>query len=138
MISLDYMGPKSKADKSDPIDSLPIIAGVDRKHKYPFAHMVPKKGHDAHAIKMVSREIKLSGHSRLTIKSDQESSIKKVIEASMAERPEKIDLILTEESPVGEHSSNGEVEGAIRRLQGQVRTIKAAAESKYKNTCARL
>ena len=53
VISFDYMGPKSKDDKSDKIDSLPIIVGSDRKHKWKIAHMVPKKGHDPHAIKMV-------------------------------------------------------------------------------------
>ena len=61
VISMDYMGPKSKNDKSAKIDSLHIIAGIDRKSKFPFAHMVPNKGLDPHAIKMVSREIRLSG-----------------------------------------------------------------------------
>ena len=52
----DYMGPKSKDDKSEKIDSLPIIVGVDGL-KWKCAHMVPKKGFDPHAIKVVSREI---------------------------------------------------------------------------------
>ena len=56
VISVDYMGPKSKDQKSEKIDSLPILVGVDRKSKWLFAHMVPKKGHDAHAIKIMSRE----------------------------------------------------------------------------------
>ena len=38
----DYMGPKSKDDKSDKIDSLPILAGVDGR-KWKCAHMVQKK-----------------------------------------------------------------------------------------------
>ena len=70
----DYMGPKSKEDKSDKIDSLPILVGVDGL-KWKCAHMVPKKGLDPHAIKMVVREIRLSGYSRVIIKSDQEPSI---------------------------------------------------------------
>ena len=86
VISIDYMGPKSKffATLSDDneFDSLPILAGIDRRTKWTFAHMVPKKGYDAQAIKMLAREIKLSGYTRLTIKSDQEPSIKALIDTS--------------------------------------------------------
>ena len=42
VISFDYMGPTSKDDKSEKIDSLPIIIGIDRRHKWRIAHMVPK------------------------------------------------------------------------------------------------
>ena len=69
----DYMGPKGKEDKSEKIDSLPILVGVDGL-KWNCAHMVPNKGLDPHAIKMVTREIKLSGYSRILLKSDQEPS----------------------------------------------------------------
>ena len=31
VISIDYMGPKSKDNKAAKTDSLPILAGVDRK-----------------------------------------------------------------------------------------------------------
>ena len=72
VISFDHMGPKSKDHKSEKNDSLPILVGVDRKSKWVFAHMVPKKGHDAHAIKIVGREIRLSGYMSMIIKSDQE------------------------------------------------------------------
>ena len=37
-----------------------------------------------------------------------------------------------EESPVTEHAANGHVEGAIKRIAGQVRCIKDATEHKYK------
>ncbi len=57
VISFDYMGPKSKEDKSEKMDSLPILVGSNRKSKWKIAHMVPRKGHDPHAIKMVAREI---------------------------------------------------------------------------------
>ena len=61
VIAWDYMGPKSKEDKQGQIDSLPILTGVDRRTKRIFAHMVLKKGHDAHAIKMAGREVEMSG-----------------------------------------------------------------------------
>ena len=69
------MGTKSKDDKSAKIDSLPILVGVDRKSKWVFAKMAPSKGLDPHAVKMINREITLSGYSRLVLKSDQEPSI---------------------------------------------------------------
>ena len=40
--------------------------------------------------------------------------------------------IAPEESPVGAHAANGHVEGAIRRVAGQIRCLKDAAEFKYK------
>ena len=40
--------------------------------------------------------------------------------------------VAIEESPVGEHQSNGEVENAVQRVEGQVRTIKDSLEARYK------
>ena len=51
---MDHMGPKFKDDKSATIDLLPIMVGIDRRTKWICAHMVPNKGLDAQAIKMVS------------------------------------------------------------------------------------
>ena len=84
----DYMGPKSKDDKSEKIDSLLIIVGVDGL-KLKCAHMVRKKGFDPHAIKTVSREIRLAGYTRMLVKSDQEPSILALLEAVKTEREEK-------------------------------------------------
>ena len=47
-----------------------------------------------------------------------------------AERPGAIEL-QPEESPVGESQSNGEIERAIQTIQGQVRAVKLALESRY-------
>jgi len=113
------------------IASLPILTGIDRRTKLVFAHMVPKKGHDAQAIKQLAREIKLSGYSRLVLKSDQEPSIKALIEAVKNERAEDIETLMQEESPVGEHQSNGEVENAIKSVQAQMRTMRLALQSRY-------
>ncbi len=35
-----------------------------------------------------------------------------------------------EESPVGEHQSNGAIENAVKRIQGQIRTMRGALESR--------
>ena len=41
-------------------------------------------------------------------------------------------VVILENSPVGESQSNGIVEGAVRRIQGQVRTLKLSTQSRYK------
>ena len=75
VIPLCYMGPKSKDDKAARIGLLPILLRIDRKSKWIFAHMDPSKGLDAHATKMMNREMRLSGNSRMVFKSDREPSI---------------------------------------------------------------
>ena len=132
VISLDYMGPKSAADKTEGVTSLPIIVGIDRKKKWYFAHMVPKKGHDAHAIKILCREISISGYSRVILKSDQEPAIRELIAAVRRERLAGVEIMM-EESPVGAHQSNGEVERAIQTIQALMRTSKLALQSRYKS-----
>ena len=129
-IRWDYMGPKSKNDKSEKIESLPILVGVDGL-KWKCAHMVPSKGLDPHAIKMIVREVKLSGYSRMILKSDQEPSILALLEAVKRELGEACEIV-PEQSPVGEHQSNGQVENAIRIVQAQVRTMRIGLQSRYR------
>ena len=47
------------------------------------------------------------------------------------ERTEAID-IMPEESPVGEHKSNGEVENAAQIVQSQLRTLRLGLQSRYR------
>ena len=89
-IRWDYVGPKSKEDKSDKIGSLPILVEVDGL-KCRCALMAPAKGSDPHAIKMVIREVKLAGCSRMMLKSDQEPSILALLEAAKRELGEACD-----------------------------------------------
>ena len=61
------------------------------------------------------------------MKSDNEPAIVALKQAVKAERPEEI---IMEESPVGESASNGEVENAIKQVEGQFRTFKSCLEEK--------
>ena len=88
VILLDYMGKKTKDEWSQRVEASPIIVGINGKDKGVFAHMVPRKGIDAHAIKMIAREVKLTGYSKLILKSDQEPAIRELIEAVERERSE--------------------------------------------------
>ena len=65
----------------------------------------------------------------MILESDQEPAIKELKARVKMERGEDI---IMEESPAYEHRSNGEVERAIQIVQGQVRTLKSAVESRYK------
>jgi thiol-disulfide isomerase/thioredoxin len=130
VISIDYMEPKSEEEKKRLIKSLPIIGMIDRHDKWVSSMMVPQSGLDSYAIGAVVREIELSGYNQLILKSDQGPDILNLLRAVKRERKEDI-RIMPEESPVGEHQSNGEVERANQTLQGQFRSMKLALESRY-------
>ena len=68
------------------------------------------------------------GYKKIICKSDQEESIKALKQA--VKREWHGDMI-TEESPKGEHASNGIVENAVARVQGMFRTFRDAFESRY-------
>ena len=100
VIPLDYMRKKTKDAWSQRVQSSPIIVGVNRKDNGVFAHMAPRRGVDAHAIKMIAREVKLTGYSKLILKSDQVLAIRELIGAVKRESPENIE-VQCEESLVG-------------------------------------
>ena len=73
--------------------------------------------------------IAVTGHKRIIFKSDGESSITALVNAITA----SIDLeIGVEVSPVGDSKAHGEIERAVRTIQGQVRTLKSAVDANYK------
>ena len=102
----------------------------DRKTRAVYAHVVPAKGNNPHAVNKLSQALGELGHKKMILKSDQEPAILELKELVKIERE---DDIVLEESPVKESQSNGEVERAIQEVQGQVRTTKAALESRYEN-----
>ena len=129
VISIDYMEPKSMEGKRERIESLPILAAIDRRSKWHAAVMVPEKGLNGYAVGALAREIELSGYNRMVMKSDQEPAILNLIRAAKRERKEDIE-IQPEESQVGEHQSNGDVERAVQSLEGQMRSMKLALEAR--------
>ena len=85
------MGPESKKDMRGKMDFLPIL-GVDGL-KWKCAGMVPKKGYLPNAIKMVAREFRLSGYSRVIVKSDREPSILALLAAVKRELGETCEIV---------------------------------------------
>lgn len=108
-------------DKPDTEFGAPILVMYDRYTSTPIAHVVEEKGVNPYALERVSMEIRNFGYSRIVLKSDQEVSIK-VLKQKVKETMRDTDTI-PEESPVGEHQSNGDIENAVKTIQGQVRTI---------------
>ena len=73
--------------------------------------------------------ILFTGHKRVILKSDGESPIKALKEAVK----NSVDFSLgVEVSPVGDSRANGEIERAIKTVQGQIRTLKSALDEHYK------
>ena len=123
-ISLDYAFMNSKESEEE---AQPIIVLKDRRSGTIKAHMVEEKGVNAYAIKRVGQDLGLLGYKRIILKSDNEPAIRALKEAVKTERNEELIMV---ESPVGESASNGEVENAIRQVEGQTRTIKSSLEER--------
>ena len=84
------------------------------RHRNVFARVVPRQGVDAYAVKQLSNEISLVGHSEIVLKSDGEPSIDALKKAVKDERSERIML---ESSPVKESKSNGSIENGIQQVR---------------------
>ena len=83
----------------------PIIMMKDQDSGKHIAHVVPRKGDDAKAIAIVSREVKKLGYGKMIWKSDQEPSIVSFKERVRKELGEGYSVVM-EESPVYSHQSN--------------------------------
>jgi len=68
------------------------------------------------------------GYRRIKLKSDQERSEVTLRQMVVRLLKDQVDIV-PEESPVGEHASNGEVENAIKQVQGMTRTLKDLIEA---------
>ena len=76
------------------------------------------------------REIGLE-HTDVIVKSDQEPTIKKLVDEVGHARNPTTSRWIVESSPVGSHASNGIVERAIQSVQAQARVMKSALEERW-------
>jgi hypothetical protein len=106
---------------------MPMIVMYDSMSRYIAAEIVPEKGVSEYAVRRVAQIVNRMGYRRVILKSDQEPSIMALKAAVKRELESEVSF---EESPVGEHQSNGAVENAVKRVQGQVRTMRDALESR--------
>ena len=103
VISVDYMLMHDNQGESEE-KGMPIMVIKDRKTRIIRARVVPQKGSHAYGTKVLSGVIESLGHSRVTLKSDQEPAILSLKDAVKSEV--RADVIM-EESPEYESRSNG-------------------------------
>ena len=110
---------------------LVVLVGRERVTGTVLATTVPMKGSMGQFVidKMMDM-IDEVGDSRQTIliKTDQESSVKALIEDAVNEREEGRTVV--EESPVGSSGSNGVVERAVQGVEGHIRVVLLALENR--------
>ena len=124
VISMDYgfMG-------QDDDDVTPMLVVKDKKSKSPWGGAIPSKGNDDYARQLLVQVVRETGYRRVVLKSDNEPAI---VVLKQAARAELTDVeCLMEESPVGDHQANGDIEVAVRELKRQIRVIKSDLEEKF-------
>ena len=115
----------------DESKAMPILAQRDTKSLTAGLNVVTKEGPDCeYAVRTVVTFIQKCGYRRFIQKSDQEPSILALRDKANAKLGPGFEIV-PEKSPVGEHQSNGAVEGMIGHLTGLVRTHRDAVEQKF-------
>ena len=95
-----------------------------------WAFIVKEKGINPYSVKKLSNILSGTGYRRVILKSDQEPAVMSLKEAVKREIDIEVEVAF-EESPVGEHQSNGEIENAVNRIRGQIRVTKDALETSF-------
>ena len=109
-------------------DATPILVAKDRWSGMVFAMAVERKGAaDPHAVIKLTEWIDALGSMKVAIRSDGEPAIKQVAAAVRDSRREGTVTTL-ENSPPGDHASNGIAERAVGQIAGMVRTLKSELE----------
>ena len=128
-----FMGPEDK-----PRETLTILVVKERRTKMLMATAIPSKSTGKLVVARVGafiRELGI-GHLDIVAKSDQEPSIKKLVEDVGRSRGEGSGRCIAEISPVKSSASNEVVERGIQSVQGQIWTIKYGLESRWKREIA--
>ena len=94
----------------------PILGLKEKQCKMKCAHMVEEKGPNEYAIEQVKEDIESMGIRRMIFKTDQEPAILAFKERVIEALGSKVEVI-EEESPVGDHQANGEIENAIKEFE---------------------
>ena len=126
VISFDYCFISDQGDVADTEGfeaagegAAKVLVGRDSRSKAVFAHVVPAKGADekGFAVSALTADVKWLGYSRLTLKSDNEPAIVRLLSESLRElRVQGVEQALEEHSPEYDPQANGsaEVRGEAR------------------------
>ena len=110
-----------------------VLVIRDSKSKSVFAHVVPSKGVDeaGFSVSALVEDVQWLGYAKLTLKSDNEPAIVKLLAEALRElRIQGIEQAMEEHSPEYDPQSNGSAEVAVRLLKGHLRTMRSCLESR--------
>ena len=113
--------------------AIKILVVRDSKSKSLFAHVVPSKGIDekGFAVDSLVQDVKWLGYSKVTLKSDNEPAIVKLLSESLRElRVHGLEQTMEEHSPEYDPQANGSAEVGVRILKGHFRTMRSDLETK--------
>ena len=108
-----------------------VLVIRDSRSKSLFAHIVPVKGVDdrGFAVQALVDDIKWLGYTDVTLKSDNEPAIVKLLAEALRElRINGVEKVLEEHSPEYDPKANGSAEVGVRLLKGQFRTLRSCLE----------
>ena len=114
-ISVDY---GFLGTKDSPATELPVLVGRDRHSMAVWASPVPHKGvaQSDHGVNRLRDWLNEAGYQRVIVKSDQEPSIKAVINAVKSSWPHEM---VVEQAPKESHEkSNSEAEITVQHVHG--------------------
>ena len=106
---------------------------VIRDSKSVFAHVVPAKGVDekGFAVDSLVSDVKWLGYSKVTLKSDNEPAIVKLLSEALRElRIQGLEQTMQEHSPEYDPQANGSAEVGVKLVKGHFRTIRSCIETR--------
>ena len=120
-------------EEGEPGKTITILVVRERKTRMTLATAVPSKSTGKFVVERVwafMRELGVESED-VIVKSDQEPSIKHLVDEIGKRKAEAGGRWIRENSPVDSHASNGVVERGIQSVEGQVRVLKGALESRW-------
>ena len=126
---------KANNEEDEESDDTPIVAWHDSNSKATMCYAVPNKGECEYAIIRGMTDVnEVLGYNKMIFKGDQEPALRTMMKRIKMMSGEQC---VMEQSPVGESQSNGAIEGSIKIMQGQFRTMRADLETCYKRAIPR-
>jgi hypothetical protein len=107
---------------------MPMLVSKSSRTLRIDADIVPSKGGESeYSIEVMSNAIRNMGHSKFVHKSDQERCPKNLMKSTVQHLGTAVEAV-PEDSPVGEHQSNGAMENGVMQIEGLVRSHRDALE----------
>ena len=109
-----------------------ILVVRDSRSKAVFAHVVPHKGLDekGFAVDALVSDVKWLGYVKVTLKSDNEPAIVKLLAEALRElRIHGLEQAMEEHPPEYDPRANGSAEIGVKLLKGHFRTLRSCLEA---------